>query len=121
MKIGASFRALSGHGAIYVCMAMFFTACWLIHCRTLLKMDRCHRQFSLLNDKTLRAVALLDWASAHSELAIAYVVLAIACVAFLQIRGRPGWTYWLTAALFCVPCVVYWWPCAYIMANCPRL
>jgi hypothetical protein len=80
-------------------------------------MEMCDRQFALMNDRTLRAMALIDWVAANWWLAAAYAFLPVACVAFLQIRGRPSWTYWPAAALFCLPCVVYWVPCAYIMGK----
>jgi hypothetical protein len=43
--------------------------------------------------------------------------LAVASVAFLQIRGRPSWTCWLIAVVYCIPCVVYWGPCLYIFGK----
>ena len=55
--------------------------------------------------------------AAHSRLAIAYVVLVVAAVVFAQVRGHPAWTYWLTALILCIPCIVYCWPCAYIALN----
>ena len=80
-------------------------------------MEICHRQFVVMNVRTLRTMALIDWVAGHWWLAMAYFVLVVAAVAFLQIRGRPAWTYWLTAALFCIPCVAYWFPCAAIAGK----
>ena len=113
-KIGTLFRAINRHAAIYVCLAAFFGLGWIIHYLAFLKMEICNRQFVVMNDKTLRAMALIDWVSAHSRLAIVYVFSVVASIAFLQIRGRPPWAYWLAAVLFCLPCVVYCTTCAYI-------
>ena len=116
MKNGAIFRA-SQHAAIYVCMAVFFALCWFSHYLARLAMEVCDRHFLAMNGKTLRAMALIDWVAAHSWLAVAYVFLVVASVSFLQIRGRPAWTYWVTAALFSIPCFAYWVPCAFIASK----
>ena len=117
MKAGVILAAIQRCAAVYVCLAAFFAICWFIHFAASMKMEFCNRQFALMNDKTLRAMALIDWVAAHAWLAIAYVFLTAASVVFLQIRGRPAWTYWLAAVVFCVPCVVYWLPCAYIAGK----
>lgn len=114
LKSGAIFRAFARHAAIHVCLALFFGLCWFIHYLAVLKMEIGKRQFAVMNDKTLRAMALIDWLATHYWLAIGYVLLVVASVAFLQIRGRPPWTCWLAAVLFCLPCVVYCTTCAYI-------
>ena len=116
MKSGVLFRAITKH-AIYVCMAVFFALCWFSHYLARLAMEICNRQFLAMNGKTLRAMALIDWVAAYSWLAIAYVFLVVASVAFLQFRGRPPWTYWVTALLFSIPCFAYWLPCAFIAGK----
>ena len=117
MKVRIILAAINRHAAIYVCLAVFFAFCWFLHFVASLKMEICNRQFGLMNDKSLRAMALTDWVADHSWMAIAYVFLVVASIAFLQIRGRPAWTCWLTAALFCIPCIVYWLPCLYIFGK----
>ena len=116
MKSGVIVRALNKR-AIYVCMAVFFALCWFSHYLARLAMEICNRQFIVMDGKTLRAMALIDWVAVHWWLASAYVFLVVASVAFLQIRGRPPWTYWVTAALFCIPCFAYWLPCALIAGK----
>jgi hypothetical protein len=110
-------RRAMNRRAIYVCMAVFFALCWLSHYLARLAMEICNRQFLVTDGKTVRAMALIDWVAAHSWLAIAYIFLVLASVAFLQIRGRPPWTYWVTALLFCIPCFAYWLPCAFITGK----
>ena len=117
MKVGTILAAINRHAAIYVCLAVFFAFCWFLHFAASLRMEICNRQFGLMNDKSLRAMALIDWVADHSWMAIAYVFLVVASIAFLQIRGRPAWSCWLTAALFCIPCIVYWLPCLYICGK----
>ena len=111
LQRGAIFRAITKH-AIYACMAVFFALCWFSHYLARLAMEVCNRQFLVMNGKTLRAMALIDWVAAHWWLAVGYVFLVAASVAFLQIRGRRPWTYWATAVLFCIPGFAYWLPCA---------
>ncbi len=117
VKSGALFRAIKRHAAIYVCLAVFFALCWFSHYLARRAMEICDRHFPAMNGKTLRAMALIDWVAAHWWLAAAYVFLVVAAIAFLQIRGRPPWTYWVTAALFSIPCFAYWLPCAFIAGK----
>ena len=118
MKVKTVLIAINRHAAIYVCLALFFALCWLIHHLALLRMEMCNRQFLLMNDRTVRAMAVIDLIAANSWWAIAYIVLVVAAVAFLQIRGYQPWTYWAIAMFFCLPCIVYWWPCIYIGGKC---
>ncbi len=109
MKIGAIIRA-TADVAIYFCIAAFFTFCWLLHHLARLTIEICNRdadwrEWALTNDRMMKATALIDWVTAHSWLANAYVVLVVAAVAFAQVRGHPAWTYWLTALILCIPCV----------------
>jgi hypothetical protein len=117
MRIRVILGAINRYAGIYVCLALFFGFCWFLHFAATIKAECCKGGLCLINDQTLRAVALIDWVSSHSWLAIAYFLPFIACVAFLQIRGRPRWTWSLTAVLFCIPCVVYWLPCLYIFGK----
>jgi hypothetical protein len=117
VKIGTILGAINRCAAIHVCLAVFFAFCWVTHYAAVLKMQFFNRQFALMNDKTLRAMALIDWVAANWWLAVAYAFLAVASVAFLQFRGRPRWTWRVTALVFCIPCVVYWQPCAYIAGK----
>ena len=117
MKGEVIIRAINKHAAIYVCMAVFFALCLFSHYLARLAMEICNRRFLVMNGKTLRAMALIDWVDSHSWLAIGYAFLVVASVAFLQIRGRPPWSYWGTAALFCIPCFAYWLPCALIAGK----
>lgn len=117
MKIGPTFKAINRHAAIHECLAVFFAFCWFLHFAASIKMECCKRGLCVINDSTLRAMALIDWVGAHWWLAVAYALLAVASIAVLQIRGRPAWTWWLTAAVYCIPCIVYWSPCAYIAGK----
>ena len=115
MNLGTILRAINRHAAIHVCLAVFFAICWGTHFAASLKMEGCHRQFAVMNDKTLEAMALIDWVGANSWLAIAYVVMVVAAVAFAPFRGYPAWAYWLTALILCIPCALYCGKCVYIM------
>lgn len=114
MKIGTILKAIYWNAGIYVCLAVFFALCWAFHHLAFLRMECSHRQFLLMNDETLRAMALIDWVAVNSWIAIAYVVLVVAVVVFAQIRGHPAWTYWLTTVILCIPCVLYCGKCMYI-------
>jgi len=117
MNRGVIFRAINKHAAIYICMTVFFALCLFSHYLARLAMEICNRRFLVMDGKTLRAMALIDWVASHAWLAMVYVFLVVASVAFLQIRGRPPWSYWVTAVLFCSPCFAYWLPCAFIAGK----
>ncbi len=110
-------RSTNRHAAIYVFMSVLFALSGFSHYLARLTMEICDRHFAVMNGKTLRAMALIDWVAGHGWLAMAYVLLVVGSVAFLQIRGRPAWTYWVAAVLFCIPCAAYWLPCAYIAGK----
>jgi hypothetical protein len=61
MKIRTILRAINRYAAIHVCLAVLFAFCWLIHHLAFRKMEMCDRQFAVMNDRTLRALALIDW------------------------------------------------------------
>ena len=117
LERGVRSRARKQHATIYVCLAMFFALCWFSHYLARLTMEVCNRQFLAMNGKTLRAMALIDWVAAHAWLALAYVFVVVAAVAFLQVRGRAPWTYWAAAVLFCIPGFAYWLPCVFIAGK----
>jgi hypothetical protein len=117
MNSRASSGATKRHAAIYVCLAVFFALCFFSHYLARLTMERCNRQFAVMNDKTRNTMILIDWVAANAWLAIAYCFVVVACVGFLQLRRRPPWTYWLTAAFFSIPGFAYWVPCAYIATK----
>ena len=99
---------------IHVCLGLLFASCWLIHHLASLRMEAVRRDFVLLSNRAIRAMSVLDFVAARGWLAIAYVALVFAAVGFLQVRGRPPWTHWLAALLFCIPCMLYWAACAYV-------
>ena len=106
--------ATAKHAAIYVCLAVFFAFCWFAHYLAFLKMEGWQRQFVVMNERALHVMALMDWIAANSWLAIAYVVLVVAAVAFAQVRGHPTWSCWLTALMLCMPCILYGAKCVCI-------
>lgn len=117
MKNRMLLRTIYQHALIYECLVVVFAISWFMHHLALWKMEGCNRHFAVMDGRTLRAMALIDWGAVNSWLAVAYVCLTLASVAFLQVRGHPRWTWWATAIVFCVPCVVYWFPCAYIAGK----
>ena len=117
MKIRASLPAINRHAGIHACVGVYFAFWWLIHFAASMKMEACNRHFALMNGETFRAMALIDWIAAHSWLVIAYVFLAVGSIAFLQIRGRPPWTCWIIAVVYCVPCIAYLKACVYITGK----
>lgn len=117
MRVGTVLRTIGKHANIHVCLAVIFAFSWFFHYMAYMRMEMCNRQFFVMNDRTMRTMALIDYMAANPWLAIAYAFLAFAAVVFLQIRVRPPWTCWLTAAAFCAPCIVYWSACAYIAVG----
>jgi hypothetical protein len=117
MSIGAVFRAIIRHSGVHLILAMIFAATWFIHYVAITRMEMSDRQFASMDDGTMRAMALVDLLAVNYWWAISYALLAFAAVAFLQIRARPVWTYWLTAATFCAPCTLYWVACAHIAVG----
>lgn len=114
MQVGTVLRAIIRHSGIHLFLAMIFAASWFIHHVAFKRMEMSDRQFASMDDETMRAMALIDLIATNYWWAIAYALLAFSAVAFLQIRARQPWTYWLTAATFCAPCMFYWIACAHI-------
>jgi len=101
---------------VYVCLALIFLLTCFTHFVAQMKLELAG-QFILINERTLKAMALVQWVAAHPGLALAYVMLACGSIAFLQARGRPRWSWWCTALLYCIPCVIYWVPCGYVAGK----
>lgn len=102
---------------IHVFLAMIFGSTWFIHHVAVIRMEMSDRQMWPLDDGTMRAMALVDLMESNAWWATSYAALAFGAVAFLQLRARPPWTYWLTAAMFSAPCMLYWIACARIAAG----
>jgi hypothetical protein len=117
VKTGTIRRAINRYADVYLWLAAFFAFCLFAHRVARLIMEARDRQFALMDDKTLRTMTLIDRVGDHSWLAIAYVVLVVGCVAFLQVRGRPAWTYGASAVLFGLPCILYGGACVHIMMK----
>ncbi len=122
MTIGSILNAINKYAAVHVCMAAFFALCWFFHHLARLTLEICDqnadwREWASTNARMKNAASLVGWVAAHSSLAIAYVVMVIAAVAFAHVRGHAAWTYWLAALILCIPCSIYWWPCACILLN----
>jgi hypothetical protein len=114
MKIGTVLRTINKNGAVYLCMGGSLAMSWSSHCIAVEKTKAYKRQLTFTNDAALRSIAsVIDWIAANRWLAIAYIFLVVASVAFLQIRRRPPWTHWLAALCLCAPCLFYWSACAY--------
>jgi len=107
-------KAINKHGAIHACLSAFFAICWLAHRVALLRMEGSHRQFLVMNDRTVYAMGLIDCVAANRWAAVAYAALIVSAVAFAQFRRHPAWSSWLTALILCIPCALYCWKCLYI-------
>lgn len=116
-KAGVILRPLTRYAPIYLYMAAFFALCWFAHHVARLKMEMGNRRFAAIDEKTLRTTTLIDWVASHAWLTVAYALLAVASVAFLQIRGRPRWTWLITAAVYAAPWVLYGSACMYIAGK----
>jgi hypothetical protein len=114
MTVKTAVRQINRHVGIHALLALFFGLCWLIHnlAFTRLKMDP-----TMLHDRTAHSWVLVGYVAENFWLAIAFILLAFGSVAFLQFRNRAPWTYWLTALLFCIPCIVYWIACARVLGK----
>ncbi len=110
-------KTIGRHANVHLCLTAVFAFSWFLHYMAVMRMEMCDRQFAVMNNRTMRTMALIELVGANYSLAIAYAILTVSAVAFLQIRGRPAWTCWLTAAVFVVPCVVYWFACTYIAVG----
>jgi hypothetical protein len=117
MRVGTVLRTIGKHANIHVCLVVIFALSWFLHYMASMRMEMCNGQFRVMNDQTMRTMALIDFIAANFWLAIVYAFLVFAAVVFLQIRARPPWIWWLTAVAFCAPCIVYWSACAYIAVG----
>ncbi len=117
VRIQTVLKTIGRHANVHICLTAVFAFTWFLHYMAAMRMAMSDRQFTVPNSRTMRTMALIDLVDAHYGLAIAYAILTFAAVAFLQIRGRPSWTCWLAGAVFGVPCVVYWFGCAYIAVG----
>ncbi len=107
MRIVGVLRGGSKYGGIHVCLAMFIIFCGFFHHVSHLIVEAVGGRFPVRNDETIRAMALVELIAANIGSLIAYALIGFAVIIFLQVRGRPEWTWWLAAVTFCVPWLLY--------------
>jgi hypothetical protein len=110
-------RAIDKHAATYVGLTAIFAICVAAHRAALAIMEASHRQFAVMNDRTVYAMGLIDCVAANRWAAVAYAAVIVAAVAFAQYRRHPAWSTRLTALFLCLPCGLYCWKCLYIVLK----
>ena len=114
MSFSGALRSVNRHGVIYVCLALFAAVCVGAHVAAAFRVDACEGRFLLMNERTIRGMALIEFMRQNLWFPLLYGLLAVAGVLYLQIRGYPRWVPWLYAAILCLPCCWYLSVTAYI-------
>ena len=107
-------KRVNRHSAAAFAAALFLALCGLSHYLGLQKMAAVARRFPVMNSRTEKGMALIDFLDSHRWFAAAFAFLFIGSLLYLEMRGSPRWSVWLTFFVFAVPCLMYLMVCAYI-------
>ena len=114
MTIRQAWRAVNRHAAVWVCLALFAAACVAAHLFAVFRIDLCDGQFALMDQMTVRSLALVGFVRGHPWLPCLHALLTAGGVLAMQWRGHPEWAWWLWSAALCSPFAVYVCACAHI-------
>ena len=107
MQILTALKWINRHSASSVVLLLLLGASTFAHVLAHLRMDMANRQFAIMDDRTIREIAVIDFMHAHYWVAIAYAVVFFATLLWLEIRSAPRWAVWVMFCLLALPCLVY--------------
>ena len=77
-------------------------------------MDLASRRFAIMDDRTVREMSVIDFIHGHLWIVVAYVVVFLACLLWLEFRASPRWAVWVTFVVLASPVLAYARACLHI-------
>src|SRR5450631_69486 len=114
MKFFATAKWVNRHCSSLVLAASLLLPCGVEHIMALARMDSVNRQFPIMNLRTERGMATIDFLNDNRWIAWVFAVAFIGSLLYLELRAAPRWSVWLVFFSFTAPCIFYLIGCAYI-------
>ena len=125
MKFFATAKWVNRHSSSLILAAFLLLLCGVTHIMVLARMDFVKRQFPIMNLRTERSMAIIDFLNGNRLIAWVFIIAFISSLLCLELRAAPRWLVWLVFFSFAAPCGAYWMICAYIggssRSRCPHL
>src|SRR6266542_2310884 len=110
MQIPAALKWINRHSASSVLLLLVLGASTFAHVLARVRMDMASR-FAIMDDRTIGQMRVINFVHAHCWVAIAYAVVFLASLLWLELRDAPRWVVWVTFVLLALPCLTYAWAC----------
>jgi hypothetical protein len=114
MRVSRALSGLNRHSASVFLLALFLGFCVLAHFTALARMEGAGRHFAIMDARTVREMAVIDFVHGNVWIVIAYTVVFAGSLLWLEIRGFARWWLWAAFAVFALPCAAYSWGCVHI-------
>lgn len=114
MTFRQAWHAVNRHAAIHICLTFFALICLTMHTLAVMKIDVCGGQFTIMNERTVRNLALIALIKSNPWFPWLYALVTAGGVVFMQLRKYPEWGWWLWSVVLCSPFALYLGVCAYI-------
>ena len=107
MQIPAALKWINRHSAPSVLLLLILGASTFAHVLAHVRMDAASRQFAIMDDRTIGQMRIIDFVHAHCWVVIAYAVVFLASLLWLELRDAPRWSIWVTFAVLALPFLAY--------------
>ena len=114
MTIFQALKWFNRHGASSVLLVLLLGASAFVDFSARFQMDMANRQFALMDDRTVREMGLIDFIHSHLWMVIAYAVVFLVCLLWLEFRAAPRWSIWVTFIVLALPVMAYGSACLHI-------
>src|SRR5438093_6122432 len=77
------------------------------HWSARLRMDMANRQFAVMDDRTSREMMIIEFIHEHLWILVAYAVVFLFCLLWLEVRAAPRWAVCVSFGVFALPFLAY--------------
>ena len=103
-----------GNGVLHFLVLALGGVCLLGHCLARARMEAGHRQFPVMEPRTIRSMAVIDFLHQHWAMPYLYLVVFVGSLIYLEWRNAPRWSQWVVFFFFALPAITYFIGCVRI-------
>jgi len=114
MSIAKALKWFNRHAASSMLLVLLLGASAVADFMARTRMDMANRRFAIMDGRTVREMRVIDFIHAHLWIVIAYLAVFLAFLLWLEFRGAPRWSVWVTFIMLAVPALTYGSACLHI-------
>ena len=95
-------------------VVLLLGACAFADFMARIRMDMASRHFAIMDDRTVRDIRFIDFMHAHLWMVIAYMVVFLGSLLWLECRAVTRWSVWVTFIVLALPALAYGSACLHI-------